>query len=289
MTETNEMSSTTIPRSIARQMTGMTALTPIRPNRPRILSWFSCGDASAVSTKLVLSSYGATHDIAIARCVIPEEHPDNDRFSADCEAWFGQPIINLRSADYASCQDVWERVRYMSGVNGAPCTREMKKAIRWAFEQKWLPDLQAFGYTSEERDRANAFRRQNPEVRLVTPLIHEGLDKEACHALVSRAGINLPVMYRLGFNNNNCIGCVKAQSPAYWNRVRRHFPEVFAARVALSRDLGVRLVKLPTGDRDRIFLDELDPEMGAGEVEPALDCSLLCYIAEQKIAEGAKV
>lgn len=258
------------------------------PSRPRIVSWFSCGDASAVSTKLVLSRYGATHDIAVARCVIAEEHEDNDRFATDCAAWFGQPIVNLRSVDYASCQDVWERVRYMSGVAGAPCTREMKKAVRWAFERDWKPDLQAFGYTSDETDRADSFRNQNPDVRLVTPLIEGGLDKEACHALVSRAGIELPAMYRLGFSNNNCIGCVKAQGAAYWNRVRRHFPTVFASRCVLSRELGARLIKLPTGERDRIFLDELDPEMGAGEVEPAMDCSLLCYIAEQKIEEARK-
>lgn len=46
----------------------------------------------------------------------------------------------------------------------------------------------------------------------------------------------------------------------------------------------MRLVKMTTGERERIFLDELDPSMGAGEVEPHMDCSLLCYIAEQTIA-----
>lgn len=265
----------------------MNALTPARYNRPRIVSWFSCGDASAVSTKLVLSRYGETHDISIARCVVPEEHPDNDRFAADCEAWFGQPILNLRSSEYESCWDVWTKRRYMSGVAGAPCTLEMKKAVRWAFEMEWQPDLQAFGYTSEERGRADNFRRQNPDVRLVTPLIEEGLSKDDCHAMIDRSGIELPMMYRLGFNNNNCIGCVKAQSPAYWNRVRRNFPEVFERMARLSREIGCRLIKL--GDDTRLFLDELDPSAGAGEVEPKLDCSLLCYIAEQKIAEGVKI
>lgn len=256
--------------------------------RPRIVSWFSCGDASAVNTKLLLSRYSATHDIAIVRCVVPEEHEDNDRFAADCEAWFDQPIIKRQSTEYDCCEDVWKKRRYMSGVAGAVCTVEMKKAVRWAFEREWHPDLQAFGYTSDEQDRADRFCRQNPDVRLVTLLIDDGLDKEACHALVNRAGIALPVMYRLGFNNNNCIGCVKAQSPAYWNRVRRHFPDVFAARAALSGELGVRLVKLSTGNRDRISLDELDPEMGAGEIEPKMDCSLLCYIAEHRIAETSR-
>jgi hypothetical protein len=58
-------------------------------NRPRIVSWFSCGTASAVNTKLVLAEYSTTHDVRIARCIVPEEHSDNDRFAADCERWFG--------------------------------------------------------------------------------------------------------------------------------------------------------------------------------------------------------
>lgn len=257
----------------------------IGPSHSRIVSWFSCGTASAVNTKLVIAKYSATHDIAVARCIVPEEHEDNDRFAADCEEWFGRPIINLRSSEYASCEDVWERERYMAGIGGARCTVEMKKAVRWAFERTWNPDLQAFGYTANEVDRADRFRRGNPEVALMTLLIDEGLDKEACHSIVARAGIQIPAMYRLGFNNANCIGCVQAQSPTYWNRVKRLFPAVFAARAGLSRALGVRLVKLSTGDRNRIFLDELTPEMDSGNVEPPMECSLLCYMAEQTIKE----
>ena len=255
-------------------------------NRPRIVSWFSCGTASAVNTKLVLAKYGETHDIAIARCIVPEEHEDNDRFATDCEEWFGQPVVNLRSVEYASCEDVWTRERYMAGIGGARCTVEMKKAVRWEFEKTWNPNLQAFGYTADEVRRADRFRSGNPEVALVTLLIEQGLDKEACHSIIDRAGIVIPAMYRLGFNNANCIGCVQAQSPAYWNRVKRLFPEVFARRAALSRELNVRLVKLNTGERERIFLDDLTDEMGQGEVEPAMECSLLCYMAEQTMKES---
>ena len=245
-----------------------------------IVSWFSCGDASAVATKIALAKYG---DVTVARCVVPEEHPDNDRFAADCARWFGTPILALASTEYASCEDVSTRRRYMAGPGGAVCTVEMKKAVRHQFERQHSPTAQVFGYTSEERDRAERFRALNPEVRLLTPLIDAGLSKQDCHAIVARAGLQIPAMYRLGFNNANCIGCVQAQAPSYWNRVRRHFPEVFERRATLSRELGVMLVKGTSGERERLYLDQLVDD-GADDRDPAMDCSLLCWLAEQDLA-----
>jgi len=42
-------------------------------------------------------------------------------------------------------------------------------------------------------------------------LIDNDLSKENCLAIIDRAGIEIPMMYKLGYNNNNCIGCVKGQ------------------------------------------------------------------------------
>lgn len=247
----------------------------------RVVAWFSCGAASAVACKLLLARRNPGQEIAIVRIVVDDEHEDNERFAAECEAWFGQEILRRQSAEYpGGCFDVWTRRRYMAGIAGAICTTELKKAVRQDFEREWEPDAQAFGYTSEEAARAERFRANNPEVRLLTPLIESGLTKADCLGLLDRAGMALPAMYRLGFNNNNCIGCVKAQSPTYWNRVRRHFPERFGRIAALSDDLGVRLVKV---GEERIALSALDPAAGSGDREPEIDCSLLCTIAEQDI------
>ena len=55
----------------------------------RTISWFSCGAASAVATKLAL----AESDVTIVYCEVVEEHPDNKRFLKDCEEWFGQERV----------------------------------------------------------------------------------------------------------------------------------------------------------------------------------------------------
>lgn len=223
---------------------------------PRLLSWFSCGAASAVAAKRSIELFSATHRVLIVNCdTRPSEHSDNYRFSQDVERWLGQPIVYLRNPNYATVDDVFERERYMSGINGARCTTELKKKPRLEYT---LPeDTHVFGFTADprERKRAAAFELKNPELRLRWPLIDLGITKKDCYRIVKEAGIELPAMYRLGFDNNNCPGCVKASSPWYWDMVRRHFPDVFQRRCTQSRKLGVRLVEIKR--HVRIFLDEL--------------------------------
>lgn len=90
-------------------------------------------------------------------------------------------------------------------------------------------------------------------------------------------------MYRLGYRNNNCIGCVKG-GPGYWNKIRVDFPDVFDRMAKLERDIGATICKLGSVGRDRVYLDEMPPTAGADQVEPDISCSLMCHLAEQGIA-----
>ena len=237
---------------------------------PRVICWFSCGDASAVATKLALKKYGGTHEVVVARICIDSEHPDNDRFASECSKWFGAPIIELRSPDYVDTWAVWEKRKFIAGPKGAPCTGLLKKAVRYEFQRP--DDIHIFGYTAEEEGRAKRFVETNFEIAAELPLIEAKLRKPDCHALVRAAGIVLPAMYLLGFMNNNCIGCPKGGA-GYWNMIRRHFPDVFWRMARLSRELGARLVRQ---DGVRIFLDELRPETGRQQDEPTIECSPFC-------------
>jgi len=109
----------------------------------RIVSWFSCGAASAVATKLAIAEH---KEIVIAYCEVIEEHPDNLRFLKDCEKWFGQEIIIMGNDKYnRSIYEVFDKTRYLAGVGGARCTLELKKNVRREFERP--DDIQVFGYT----------------------------------------------------------------------------------------------------------------------------------------------
>jgi len=107
------------------------------------------------------------------------------------------------------------------------------------------------------------------------PLIDKGLGKIDCLAMLQNAGIELPEMYKLGYLNNNCIGCVKG-GMGYWNKIKVDFPEQFDRMAKLER------LKKQTIFKDR-YLDELKPVDGNYPQEPNIECSIFCHIAEQDI------
>jgi hypothetical protein len=102
-------------------------------------------------------------------------------------------------------------------------------------------------------------------------------------ALVDRAGIELPAMYRLGYHNANCVGCVHG-GMGYWNKIRVDFPQVFARMALLEREIGHSLNK---DDGGPVWLDQLDPERGDYPTEIGTDCSILCAIAEPSLTPVA--
>jgi len=169
----------------------------------RLVCWFSCGAASAVATKLAITENNGKLPLVIAYTEVKEEHSDNLRFLSECEKWFGQKIEILGNDFYGrSIYRVFEK-NYMRTPRGAPCTRALKKQVRQKFEQ--IGDRQVFGYTVEEQARLDRFIDANADVDIWAPLIEKNLNKGDCLAMLQNAGIELPMMYSLGYNNNNCI------------------------------------------------------------------------------------
>ena len=243
----------------------------------RTISWFSCGAASAVATKLAISS---GEEITVAYCKVKEEHPDNERFLKDCQEWFGQEIIILQNEFYdGSIYRVFEK-NYMRTPGGSPCTRALKKQVRQKFQQP--NDRQVFGYTIEEQNRVNNFIDANNDVDIWPILIEKQLSKDDCLAIVKNAGIELPEMYKLGYRNNNCIGCVKG-GKGYWNKIRVDFPDHFKRMADLEKKKGCTVLK--DADSQPIYLHDLDPDVGHYPKEADISCGIFCHMAEQDIRD----
>ena len=254
----------------------------MKRNEKRLVCWFSCGAASAVATKIALKEWEG--ESVICYQDTGAEHPDNKRFLAECQEWFGQEVYVMKSKAYESIWEVFEKTRWLVGVSGARCTGEMKRKPAEEF-LNFGKDLEVIGYTSEETARVVKFIKNNPERDIWPILIDRNLSKSDCLGILSTAGIELPTMYKLGYRNNNCIGCVKGQS-GYWNKIRIDFPETFERMAKLERELNACINKrYEKKERIRVFLDELDPKAGNHLKELSVQCGIFCMQEAENLSE----
>lgn len=235
------------------------------------VAWFSGGVSSAIATYVSLAELDKIVYIEVA-----DAHSDTERFVSECEQLFGMPIERIRSAKYANVDDVIHSRKYINGVGGAPCTLFLKKKVRQEWENAHFtePLTYFWGYDMEEKNRADRLENTLIEFSHRFPLIEKRLTKSDCHGMLENLGIKRPMMYELGYPNNNCIGCVKG-GMGYWNKIREDFPDVFKLRAAREREIGHSCIK-------GVFLDELDPNRGKNNPVVA-SCSLDCWIAEQEL------
>lgn len=227
--------------------------------------WFSTGVSSFIAC------YLAKDADRIIYTHVSNQHPDSLRFLEDCEKILGREIEVLMSEEYASVDDVIEKARYINGPFGAACTRLLKRNVRrqWEMENPGRHTY-VWGYDIEERKRAARLSVTMPEHDHEFPLIDHNLSKAECHAMADMLGIKRPMMYDMGYPNNNCIGCVKG-GMGYWNKIRRDFPEVFERRAKQEREIGHSCIK-------GVYLDELDPDRGNMDLEIFEDCTITCQL-----------
>ena len=232
--------------------------------------WLSSGVSSFIAGWLVKETVDEWIYIDVE-----DQHPDSMRFIKDCEKKIGKQVTVLSSLFYSNVEQVCKSVRYVNGVNGAPCTRALKKQVRKRWELDHMTDdlTYVWGMDCVEVKRAERLRQNFPQVKHEFPLIDKGLTKADAHGMLLELGIKRPAMYDLGYNNNNCIGCVKGGA-GYWNKIRKDFPDVFEARARMEREIGHSMIK-------GCFLDELPSDKGNMSEEIMEECSILCQLALQ--------
>ena len=227
------------------------------------VAWLSGGVSSFIA------AYLAKPD----RCIyidVDDQHPDTMRFIRDCEEVLGMECEVLRS-EYGSVENVARTFGYLVGPHFAKCTEVLKRRVRKEWESRQTePVTYVWGYDAGERHRAERLLEAMPQFGHEFPLIDANLAKDEVHGMAERLGVKRPAMYDMGYRNNNCVGCVRG-GKGYWNAIRRDFPDVFASRSRLERDLGAHIIK-------DCYLDELEPDAGRmDEVVP--QCGIMCELS----------
>jgi len=239
--------------------------------------WFSAGATSAVACKLAIERYGRKN-VKIFYFHITTAHQDNFRFIKDCEKWYGVKIEITSSKKFNNQFDVIKKTRYVNGAGGARCTTELKRAVREKIQKELKYTGQVFGFEFNKKEIERS-KRVPKEINPIFPLIDEKLTKENCLSILLSAGIELPAMYKLGYPNNNCIGCVKG-GMGYWNKIRIDFPEIFNKMAKAEREVGRSCLK---DDKGLIYLDTLQPSRGKKLEVIIPDCGFFCGDTEQYI------
>lgn len=233
----------------------------------KTISWFSTGASSFIATFLLQDEIDE-----IIYIHIDDQHNDSLRYLHDCEELLGRKITILQS-EFKSVDEICLYSKFVKSAYGAKCTETLKKKvrIRWEYEQLDDDITYVWGFDCNERHRADRLLESMPKFKHRFPLIEQSLLKEDVHGMCAEMGLIRPIMYDLGYSNNNCIGCIKG-GMAYWNKIRIDFPEVFAKRAKMERVIGHSCL------RD-VFLDELDPESGRGTPIITEDCGIMCQLA----------
>lgn len=239
---------------------------PLRDSAP-LIAWWSGGVTSAVATKIVLN---AGKQCEIYFFETGNHDPDTYRFMADCERWYGQKIHWLQNRKYKDIHDVFRKDKYLNGPTGARCTLVLKKEMRWYVERVRHYSGQVFGFENNPKEikRAERFSFENSNRNPRYPLIENHIDKPQAIKILNDAGIKVPRMYKLGYHNNNCVGCVKG-GMGYWNKIRQSHPEVFGEMTKTEQALSRTCLK-------ETSLLELDPARGRHEAPLVDECGVFC-------------
>lgn len=237
--------------------------------------WLSAGVSSFIAGYLVKDTVDKWIYIDIA-----DQHPDSMRFIKDCEKVVGIEVEILKSDEFNTVEEVIRKFRYINSPYGAPCTGMLKKKVRKQWENEHIGEqiTYVWGMDLNERNRAERLMQSQPEYKHEFPLIDNNISKQDAHAILDRLGIKRPVMYDLGFLNNNCVGCVKG-GMWYWNQIRKQFPDVFEQRAKLEREIGHSCL-------NGMYLDELPIGAGRKNEEISQDCGVMCYLALNEIGDN---
>jgi len=269
-----------------------------------IICWWSGGVTSAVAIYLAIQIFGKER-IRIIFIDTFNEHSDTYRFKDDCQRWYEIEIETITGigGEYKTIQDVWFKFLSLNVSTGAICSTQLKRIVRekWEKENNYNYVHQVFGFDISESKRVIGMVKNHPKAKGLFTLMLYGMSKKDCIEFLRNEFIAIPLMYYLGFLNNNCFGtgCVQG-GIGYWQKMFRDFKFKFLRMAVIEHWLTnlagepVTMLKDQSKEADKkakknpksnlVFLvkhpnypdNKSIFEMPDCEVEPLVDCNGYC-------------
>lgn len=208
------------------------ALVAVQECAEHIVS-LSGGLGSAFAAERAIERYGR-QNVALWFADTKAEDPDLYRFLYDLmERWGGKLYWYT---DGRTPQEVWDQKKLIPNSLIAPCTYELKvKPFRQFIAA--MPSLPVvyIGFKSHETRRqintTKSYGQAMPDVVVGYPLLWEPIETRRLEDLCEpELHIELPLLYKLGYEYNNCSGVCCRAGKACWLRTLEHFPERYAEK-----------------------------------------------------------
>ena len=201
---------------------------------------FSGGLGSWMCAKRVAEKYG-TDDLCLVFTDVLIEDKDLYRFLPEAAADVGGQLIWLK--DGRDPWDVFREKRYIGNTRTAHCSEELKSKPFY----NWVDDFIAsngdevviyLGIDWTESHRLDNARKRRPQYIIEAPLCERPLlTKQQIWYELGLTGIELPELYKKGFDHNNCGGCCVKAGQGQWARVLKEMPERYAEYEKRQEDL----------------------------------------------------
>jgi len=203
---------------------------------------FSGGLGSWVAAKRVAEKYG-TENLYLVFADVLIEDEDLYRFLPEAAADVGGELVIL--SDGRDPYDVFHEKRYMGNTRTAHCSEELKSNPFYAWVDALKGDTTIYlGIDWTESHRLESARKRRPDYKIEAPMCDAPyLSGTDVKALLKKAGIELPSLYKLGFAHNNCGGCCVKAGQGQWARVLEVMPERYALHESKQEKL---MAAIPT-------------------------------------------
>jgi 3'-phosphoadenosine 5'-phosphosulfate sulfotransferase (PAPS reductase)/FAD synthetase len=183
------------------------------------------------------------------------EHADLYRFLKDIEYYFSKKIII--DADGRTPEQVFFDEKFL-GNDRVPLCSKMLKAKRMQAYYKNNDNL-IFGIGFEEKHRVPRIVAAYQKNYVLTgryctlefPIVENNVMKNEIDTWFKRTGVQLPELYRLGFDHNNCSGGCVRQGKKQWRHLLDVLSEVYAQREQLEESFRM------TSKKDVHFLKDI--------------------------------
>lgn len=191
----------------------------------------SGGLGSAFAAERAIQKYGR-ENIILYFADVKVEDPDLYRFLHDLMKRWGGRLYWY--TDGRTPQDVWTEKKIIPNSLIAPCTYELKiKPFRQFIKaMEHLPVIY-IGFKNHETKRQcntiKSYADAIPEAVVEYPLLWEPVETRKLEDICeSELGIELPLMYKLGYDYNNCGGTCCRSGKKCFIRTLKVFPKRFA-------------------------------------------------------------